>query len=745
MAFKKTPPAPQAPDSPEKLLLDLPRRKIAGPLLHQGEIMRSYAANAVKAADVALQLPTGSGKTLVGLMIAEWRRRTFKERIVYLCPTRQLVNQVVEQAADQYGLTVNGFTGSRASYGTTAKAEYQSAARLAITTYSSLFNTNPFFEAPEVIIVDDAHAAENYIAAMWTLRIDRRDEEQKLLHGGIVGVLKPLLDVTTLNRLGGGWDDGEFWVDKLPTPAFASVQKELVTLLDEHVGGTQLRHPWSVMRGHLHACHLYLSANEFLIRPLIAPTWTHGPFADATQRIYMSATLGAGGDLERLTGRTPIKRLPVPQGWDRKGIGRRYFVFPEMSLDDTQTVEFRTQLMVMAGRSVVLVPTERAQRQVMDDVQKALGFKLFDAAAIEESKKPFVTCQQAVAVVANRYDGIDFPGDDCRVLFIEGLPKATNLQERFIMSRMGAAVLFNERVQTRILQAVGRCTRALQDYSIVVATAAELPDYLSDQRRLEFLHPELQAELSFGIEQSQQNDMDGLLDNCRIFLEHGQEWEDADQQIVAKRQSATQLPFPAIDELSAIVHSEIEYQRALWHSDFEEAAEHAGRVLGGLSAPGLRGYRALWQYLAGAASWQAADAGVKGYDIKAREHFGHAKAAAPAVPWLVGLSRYQAVELEEADDTSLFRQLEKVEGVLARLGTAHDRAFAQREKTILEGLTKNDTFDGCAARFASRLKTMLGLRRRPCSTQRKRGKSHRIQGGLRRTYLRRRMPRSCQY
>jgi hypothetical protein len=38
-----------------------------------------------------------------------------------------------------------------------------------VTTYSSLFNTNPFFSNPGVIIVDDAHAAENYIASLWTL------------------------------------------------------------------------------------------------------------------------------------------------------------------------------------------------------------------------------------------------------------------------------------------------------------------------------------------------------------------------------------------------------------------------------------------------------------------------------------------------------------------------------------------------------------------------------------------------
>jgi replicative superfamily II helicase len=122
MAFKKAPPPSVVPDSPEQILLGLPRRKIPGVLLHQGEMMRAYAAQAVKASDVALQLPTGSGKTLVGLMIGEWRRRKFRERVVYLCPNRQLVNQVVEQADEQYGLTVNGFTGSKSNYDPTAKS-----------------------------------------------------------------------------------------------------------------------------------------------------------------------------------------------------------------------------------------------------------------------------------------------------------------------------------------------------------------------------------------------------------------------------------------------------------------------------------------------------------------------------------------------------------------------------------------------------------------------------------------------
>src|SRR5262249_24625849 len=193
-AFKTISTPPAVPDSPEKLLRELPRRKIADVLLHQGEVMRAYAKTCTDEPDVALQLPTGSGKTLVGLMIAEWLRRKNGERVVYLCPTRQLVNQVVDQGTSSYGLTLNGFTGRIRDYDPKVKASYLNADSIAVTTYSSLFNTNPFFDDPDVIIVDDAHAAENYIAAMWSLRVERTKEEHDKLYTALTGVLRPHIE-----------------------------------------------------------------------------------------------------------------------------------------------------------------------------------------------------------------------------------------------------------------------------------------------------------------------------------------------------------------------------------------------------------------------------------------------------------------------------------------------------------------------------------------------------------------------
>ena len=133
MAFKLTKTSPLSLDTPESLFRDIKTKKVHGPLADQADLWRIYQETALDAPDVALQLPTGAGKTLVGLVLAEWRRLKFKERVVFLCPTNQLVHQVVDHAINQYGIKVHGFTGSKADYDKDAAAEYQNCERVAVT------------------------------------------------------------------------------------------------------------------------------------------------------------------------------------------------------------------------------------------------------------------------------------------------------------------------------------------------------------------------------------------------------------------------------------------------------------------------------------------------------------------------------------------------------------------------------------------------------------------------------------
>ena len=405
----------------------------------------------------------------------------------------------------------------------------------------------------------------------------------------------------------------------------------------------------------------------------------------------MSATLGVGGDLERLVGRHGICRLSTPRGWDRQGVGRRFFMFPGMSLDDETRAKLRLDLMNRASRSLVLVPNDRMCTEIVEEIDSRLSFPTFKATDIETSKRPFTAANKAVAVVANRYDGIDFPGEECRLLFIEGHPRATNLQEQFIMTRMGANILFNERIQVRVLQAVGRCTRSLEDYSAVVVSGEDLARYLTDRERRQFLHPELQAEISFGIDQSMDVQYSDFTENFDTFLENGDAWEKVNQQIVADRDSVNRKNFPAIEELNKAVMYEIAFQEQLWKGDYQAALGSADRVLGKLMASELKGYRALWHYLAGSAAQLGADDGVSSLQIRASSHFSKAKGAAKSVPWLVRLARHQTDETSpQRDNSAVTRQVEAVEAMLEHLGTLHDRRFAQREKMILDGLRSGD-------------------------------------------------------
>jgi hypothetical protein len=695
MAFKLGKTSALSLDSPETLFRDIKTKKVPGPLADQADLWRAYQETAIGTPDVALQLPTGGGKTLVGLVLAEWRRQKFGERVVFLCPTRQLVNQVVAQATSQYGIKVHGFTGSNRDYDREAVAEYQNCERVAVTTYSSLFNAVPFFTDPHSIILDDAHASEQYVAGMWSLSVHRGDEEQRPLYEALLGVLKPALTAADFLRLAHPEETfgDRMWVEKLPTPTFQLLVSDLVKVIDANATTNDHRYTWRSIRDHLQACHVYFGAGVILIRPLIPPTGTHRPFAQARQRIYMSATFGGAGELERITGRPKIERLQAKASWDRQTIGRRYFLFPERSLSEEDQLTLCAKMMQRAGRTLVLTPDDGRAKKFREFVNKSTGFPLFNAQAIEKSKTDFVSRDKAVAVVANRYDGIDFPKDECRLLIVEGLPRATNLQEQFFITRMGAVDLLNVRITTRLVQAFGRCTRSDEDYSAVIVRGEELNKHLMTPERREFLHPELHAELDFGIEQAKGATIDGYLENFDIFLAQGDDWRAANGEIISKRDGFKQATLPGAANLEAAAPLEIEYQQSLWHGHYTQAFETARSILGILNDPKLRGYRALWHYLAGSAAWLAYKDGNAGFDGRAREQYSAALKAERTIGWLVPLSRLAGGVEEDPQvlaDKDTWSIIERIEALFDQLGTLTDYKYDKSEAEIRKKLEQND-------------------------------------------------------
>lgn len=685
MAFKSLSSKEQAPESPQALFQDLKTKQVPGLLVHQGEILQHYMG-ALDKPDVALHLPTGSGKTLVGLLLAEWRRRTRGERVVYLCPTRQLVTQVAAAAHGKYGLRVSAFLGSKHEYAPAAKTAYLDADAVAVTAYSSLFNIRPFFENPHVLVLDDAHAADNYISSNWALSIQK--SEHPALFAALAHTFGPTLSALDRESLIG--QDDSPWaqqrVDKLPTPALFQLASAITAILDTHCVDGDLHYRWGNLRSHLLSCHVYFSANSILIRPLTPPTSTHAPFAGARQRVYMSATLGHGGDLERITGRRSIHRLPSPSSYVKRGVGRRFFMFPERSLAPEGCTQLVTELVKRTPRTLWLVPSMTRAAEVTSHVQDTLQYPVFTGASLEEAKDAFVAAPHAVCVAAGRYDGIDLAGDECRLLIVDNISTATSLQERFFVQRTAARALLSDRIQTRIVQAFGRCTRGDTDYAAVVVLGDDVDRYVGSPEERRHFHPELQAELAFGIAQSKTQTLSGFVENLQHFLNQSSAWEQASSEILKLRDDATQASREALKDLEKSVIDEVQYGVAMWNGDYLAALASARSVLGHLVHADLRGYRALWNYLAGSAAFLHSSLDAKHAEV-ARQFFHAAATAAPSLSWLHKIALAPDPEDEPlAVEPHAAIVIDRFEQGLTDLGMQHDRRFAAEEQFLLENL-----------------------------------------------------------
>ncbi|MET3712645.1 hypothetical protein ABIC65_003363 [Sphingomonas trueperi] len=692
MAFKFGAASNISLESPERMFLDFSDRVFKGLLTHQGHVLTEYQQKAMSSSNVAIKLPTGSGKTLVGTLIAEWRRRKEHERVVYVCPTHQLAHQVVEEARGKYGFgeSIAAFVGKKSSYKPEDKGRFQSGDVIAVTTYGGLFNAKTFFDEPHLLIFDDAHAAENYMTQHWSLQIER--VSHKALFAVLTEILSPCLsalDVKTLR------DDAQTsgdmsWVDMVATQFIRSIEPQLIAALDEHLAGDDLRWRWQEVRGHLAACRFYISAGEILIRPLVPPTMRYSPFAKAKQRIFMSATLGEGGDLERVTGVPKITRLSVSEDFNAQGVGRRFFLMPGKALAEEEQNALQCAAIEEAKKAVVLVPDFRRAAVVEAEIASTIQYPVFNAKQIEESKAPFVEAEAAVAVLANRYDGIDFADDQCRLLVMRDLPSASNLQERFLQSRMSAGLLLADRIKTRFVQAVGRCTRSATDYSAVILLGENLHTYISKKETRTALHPELQAEITFGMSES--GTAEEMLDNLRIFYARGEEWKAADNQIRRLRGEAVQTTLPALDQLREAASQEVAFQYALWDNNPEAALEAAKKILTILQDGGLKGYRALWNYLAGDAASQVTASGLSDLSSAAREYYRMAAKSAPSVHWFRDLSNDRGAPAEEEarPGSTAAPLIERLEQRFAELGTRHDEKFVKVEKAILESIDQDE-------------------------------------------------------
>lgn len=593
--FKPAKPAAPSYATPEELFYKLSGREsthgyLRGP---QQDVLREYAEKYANASDVAFELPTGTGKTAVGLVIAEWKRLS-GNKAAFLSLTNQLAGQVLTEAK-RLGLPCADLRGTKETRSASEEGRYRTGDAIAVTTYSNLFNINPVLRETDLIVFDDAHGAEQYVADMWTVSASAAREKD--LYNSLLAALRPGLSESQIRSILDKSAVGT--VEMADVCGHSECLGNVVAVLDPATADSA-RYAWKLIRNRVHCCLFLVSPYEITIRPLVPPTHTHAPFAAAKQRIYMSASLGGESDLQRGYGipKLAMIRAKSPQ-W-----GRRYVFVPGVYVDEVGARQIVADVWdgVKIRRAVLLAPSERVMNRTFEDLAKVMTNKpgRLSAEDIADSVDGFITNTEVILTLA-RYDGLDLPDEQCRLLLLTESPAAIGALERHLSERWKMGPILRKRERTRLVQGMGRCTRNATDFAIIICLGQSLVNSATSSPLLKSFPAELAAEISWGVQQSElaSKDPGGLVSMILELIADVKYRQAADAEIQGIQ---GKQPEPVLKDYEEAGLDEVRYANAMWEENFSHAFETARQIADRISSPELSGYRAWWLYLASVAA-----------------------------------------------------------------------------------------------------------------------------------------------
>lgn len=133
----------------------------------------SYSSEFFNIPNIAVELPTGTGKSLIALMILDfWMEQGLRTAV--LCGTKNLARQFKDEA-DSLGIRSILFEGPKSGWKTADKFKYTQVKAVAILNYWGYINQSPGVDPADILVLDDAHLAENAAYSLFALDVNMSD------------------------------------------------------------------------------------------------------------------------------------------------------------------------------------------------------------------------------------------------------------------------------------------------------------------------------------------------------------------------------------------------------------------------------------------------------------------------------------------------------------------------------------------------------------------------------------------
>jgi hypothetical protein len=654
----------------------------------QDEVLEAYSNTA---GDAAVELPTGAGKTLIGLLVGEQHRKASRGRVAYLAGNKQLAQQV-ERQARELDFPVVRFEGPKDSWEQATVRKYNFGQAIGVMNYWNYFNAAPGVEPADKLILDDVHLLEGPLRDMFTVAIMRPDpladevlrrivecypyysRADDLLNG--VAVSKP--------------------PEMLAFPDSADMADEVRDLLDQGLAeGSRNWWAWQNIREQLDVCCWLISGGGVTFTPYIPPTQTIEHFRAPSSRLYLSATIGTIDDLQRRLGAPALELLGASV---QPMQGERLVVIRDETevLDESDLIELLRPILEDQTKALWLCARKDTAANVHDALLlSGLEGEVRILEGDNAADEPFAEEQDGHLVAAGRYDGMDFPGDACRLEVIPEVPVATSDLEEFVAAFLRDAPFAQARFGQRVAQALGRCNRTKDDRAVYLLTDPEFLGRFSEQRVVDVLPGHVRDDVLAAAIRAD-NGFEAGLEEAQEFLAG----EAPEPVSYPERGSISGLPPTAAEE--------VEGSLALWTGGYQDAADCFDKVAEKLSAFGE--YRGFWLATRALSLNRAAEFGDKAAGRLMKRALDAAVAAGGKNVFFTRLrisaarSEAQGVATQLDDDDDLFSAWDRL---IDRFGTGGPRLDRWANR-LLEDLRSSD-HDTIARAIARVGNELLGL------------------------------------
>lgn len=479
----------------------------------------------------------------------------------------QLVNQTLEKAKS-HGIPAVGY-----QRGKPLHDDFVNGNAIMVATYKALFHGMSKFgirgsgypQKVAAVILDDAHAAFSTVRDSFTLDVNKNNVER---YESLTELFrKAFKDMDKL----GSFDDivsgAEYGVLEVPYSAWHeqidTVREQIKSDADSY------RLIWPLLRDNLHLCHALISKDAFTITPILPLVNAFPTFAEAPRRIYMSATIADDSEIIRTFDANPESVTNALTSRSLAGVSERMILIPDLMPFDFNVNEAIKKLIEWTSYkkrygSVVLAPSDKIASEWDDVANVAKG-----SAEVESLVEELQTGTSfGPAVFSNRYDGIDLPGDSCRLLVMNGLPAGTSNYELYRASALYNGATIIRMLAQRIEQGIGRGARGSGDHCVVILSGAKLAAWIAKDANFRFLTIATRAQLEIGTDISKEvKELKDLAQTIERSYNRDTDWTEYHAETLAE----------LVDEETQSIQS---YDQAaterkainLWHDGYHEKA-----------------------------------------------------------------------------------------------------------------------------------------------------------------------------